>query len=287
MKINSFLQRVTESTLRRIEFRKKALPLSELLEQLALKKERKLNSISKINGIAKNRTFISQLCNKDSINIIAEVKYKSPSQGVISNINDPVGLANGYYQAGAVAISILTEPEYFGGDIENIKRIRKQLPSAILMQKDFIIDEYQIYEAFYYGADIILLIVAVLGSERTRRFLEVARSLGLSALVEVHTEEEMNMALNIINIGTSIIGINNRDLHTLSVSLNVSRRLASMIPEEVLVISESGIESLEEINELRALGYHGFLMGTSLVKNSSPTHFLDQLISNNNLKAVL
>jgi indole-3-glycerol phosphate synthase len=257
----SFLQKIVSITEARVQLRKKALGLSELKARLGLRQ--------------KPLDFRKSFEKKTNIAVIAEVKGASPSQGVIKENLDAVETALAYQKAGAAAISVLTEPEYFGGSLENLSRIRLQIPELPLLQKDFILDEYQIYEAFTHGADAILLMLSVLGEKRAKEFQVLAQSLGLAALVEVHTEEEMQMALR---MKANLIGVNNRNLQTLKVSLEVSRQLASMIPSETVVVSESGLETREQLLELKNLGYHGFLIGTSLMRTPDPGLALGRLI---------
>lgn len=207
--------------------------------------------------------------------IIAETKKKSPSLGALNEGADVAQIANGYAKAGAVAISVLTEPGSFGGSISDFENVRKSNSELVLLQKDFVIDPYQIFEAAAIGADSILLIVALLGKEQTRHFSMIARELGLSVLVEVHTLVELNIALE---IKAPLIGINNRDLHTLQINLDVSRQLIKSVPDDVRIISESGIRSAEEIKELTALGFDGFLIGSSFMGTNDPALGLKKMI---------
>lgn len=258
----SFLRKIVSITEARVQLRKKNLGLSELKDHLSLRQ--------------KPLDFRNSFVMGKTIAIIAEVKGASPSQGVLKANLDAVGTAVAYQDAGATAISVLTEPEYFGGNLENLSRIREQIPNLPLLQKDFILDEFQIYEAMVHGADAILLMLSVLGEARAKEFQQLAQSLGLTALVEVHTEEEMQMALR---MKANLIGVNNRNLQTLKVSLDVSRQLAPMIPAEAVVISESGLENKEQILELKNLGYRGFLIGTSLMRSSNPGLTLRELMA--------
>jgi indole-3-glycerol phosphate synthase len=224
----------------------------------------------------KRNSFLEALKNAHGPVVIAEVKKQSPSLGELNlNIN-PASLAQSYAINGATAVSVLTESQYFKGSLEDLSNVRTLNPQVPLLQKDFIIDEYQIYEAKVLGADCILLIVALLGVKETKRLYDLAIALDLSVLVEIHTEEELHQALS---IKCQLIGINNRNLHTLKISLDVSRELIKHVPKDVFVISESGISTSEEIIELSRLGFHGFLIGSSLMQDTSPGEKLTQLIA--------
>lgn len=211
--------------------------------------------------------LIEQL-KKKGTRIIAEVKFKSPSLGVIRASGDPVSISCDYKKAGAAAISVLTESDYFGGQLETLRSIRQACPETCLLQKDFIVDPYQIVEARYYGANAILLILSLLSVEQARLLHQLATDFGMSSLVEVHDENEMNMALQ---INAQLIGVNNRNLNTMEISLDTSRNLSKYIKNNnsKIFISESGIENREQIVELQALGYSGFLIGSSLMKEST------------------
>jgi indole-3-glycerol phosphate synthase len=212
------------------------------------------------------------------IRVIAEVKFASPSQGTISQSQkqNPVEVATSYLQAGACALSVLTEQDHFHGKPEYLSEIRKAHPQARLLLKDFVLERYQLLEARVLGADAALLIVALLGKDRTVELLSVCRELGLTALVEVHDEEELTIA---VEAGAELIGVNNRNLKTLAISLETSYRLKSLAPKNACLISESGIHTAQEIRSLRSVGFSGFLIGTSLMKTASPGQALAQLIS--------
>lgn len=205
------------------------------------------------------------LSRKDRTNIIAEIKRASPSKGVINANIDVSQLARQYELGGAAAISVLTENEYFGGLLDDLRAVRATVDLPIL-RKDFIVDEFQIFEAAAAGADAVLLIVAALTEENLKNFLRLVHDeLQMDALVEVHTREELETAGL---IGANIVGINNRDLHSLDVSLDVSRRLIEYRPDNALIVTESGISSRDEIDELRQLGFDGFLIGETLMRTS-------------------
>jgi indole-3-glycerol phosphate synthase len=214
---------------------------------------------------------------EDKSGIIAEIKRKSPSKGVINPHVSVERTSIGYMQAGASALSVLTDKNFFGGSNDDLTIARKYNFCPIL-RKDFIIDEYQIVEAKSIGADAILLIAAVLDSERLKSLASLAHSFGLEVLLEVHNEEELQASLD---AGADLIGVNNRDLKTFQLSIEVSKRLADGIPSSVVKVSESGIESVQAILELRKYGYEGFLMGQNFMQHSRPEaackEFIDDL----------
>ena len=200
------------------------------------------------------------------INIIAEFKRQSPSKGAINSGTDPVTMARAYESAGAAAVSILTEEDYFDGSLDDLRAVRSAIRLPIL-RKDFIFDEYQIYESAAAGADALLLIVAVLNDETLVRLRTLTEDeLGMDALVEVHTRDELQRA---INAGARLIGVNNRDLRTFNVSVTTSAELAQVAPAEVILVSESGLQP-EEVRALRAIGYKGFLVGEALMRAADP-----------------
>lgn len=202
----------------------------------------------------------------DKTGIIAEFKRKSPSKGMINAYASVERTSIGYMQAGASALSVLTDKVFFGGSNEDLQVARK-FNFCPIIRKDFMIDEYQVVEAKSIGADAILLIAAVLEPERSRVLADLAHSFGLEVLLEVHDEYELKRNLE---VGADMIGVNNRNLKTFEVSLEVSKRLAPLMPKGVVSVSESGITSPEAILELRQFGYEGFLMGENFMKHSRP-----------------
>lgn len=197
------------------------------------------------------------------ISFICEVKKASPSKGIIAEDFPYLAIAKEYEAAGAAAISVLTEPFYFLGKDRYLQEIAEQVSIPVL-RKDFIVDAYQIYEAKSLGASAVLLICALLEEEQLKEYLAIAHSLGLSALVEVHTEEEAAMA---VRSKAQIIGVNNRNLKTFSVDITTSGRLRKHIPEEVLFVSESGIKTAEEVEWLRKLGTDAVLIGETFMRS--------------------
>jgi len=209
-----------------------------------------------------SRGFGAALSVSGSIRLIAEVKKASPSKGVIRENFDPLVIADAYEQAGASCLSVLTESKFFQGKLEYLEEIRKtvQLP---LLRKDFIVDDYQIHEARAAGADALLLIAACLEQQQIEDYLGIARQVGLDVLVEAHTYKELDRALR---AGAVIVGINNRDLKTFTVSLQTTLDLMRDIPDDRTVVSESGIKSREDVLMLQQAGIDAILVGESLMR---------------------
>jgi len=213
----------------------------------------------------------------DGISIIAEVKKASPSKGLLGPDFDPLKLAKAYAEGGAVAISVLTEVNYFQGSLDYLSRIRElpELEGVPLLRKDFIFDPYQVYEARVYGADAILLIAAILEDREIESLITLARELGMQCLVEVHDEAELARVL----LGSArIIGINNRDLRTFEVDINTTQQLRSLIPADRIVVSESGVSRREDIERLREWGIDAALVGEALVTADDVVARLRELI---------
>ena len=203
--------------------------------------------------------------------VIAEMKRASPSKGVIKEHFDPTKLARAYTEGGAIGLSVLTEEDYFRGSLDDLRTVRAASPLPIL-RKDFIVDEYQIYETAEAGADALLLIVAALNDDQLSNFRHITEEeLSLDALVEVHTVDEMRRAER---CGATLIGINNRNLRTFEVSLKVSVNLAREASAGVLLVSESGLRSGHDLRRLQAFGYGGFLIGELLMRADDPAEAL-------------
>jgi indole-3-glycerol phosphate synthase len=211
--------------------------------------------------------------------VIAEIKRASPSEGDIARDADPVAVAHDYVNHGATMISVLTEPVFFKGDINFLPRLRQHFPETRLLMKDFIVDERQLIQGAAYGADAALLIVALLGATRLDQLYRRAIRLGLTPLVEVHDEAELKIALD---VEASFIGVNNRNLETLAVSLDVSQRLMAARKKWGgkfgVWVSESGITSGTDLKKLRNLGFQGFLIGTPFMKSKNPGELLARFI---------
>lgn len=215
----------------------------------------------------------------DKSGIIAEIKRKSPSKGIINPYVSVERISIGYMQAGASAISVLTDKHFFGGSNEDLTTARK-FNFCPILRKDFTISEYQIIEAKSIGADVILLIAAALDPATVKAFTTLAHSLGLEVLLEVHNKEELE---NNLDAGADLVGVNNRNLKTFELSIEISKSLAPLMPKDVVKVSESGIESPATIVELREYGYEGFLMGQNFMQHSRPEEackeFIDTLKS--------
>lgn len=207
--------------------------------------------------------------------VIAEVKKASPSMGVIRASFDPVAIAESYAAAGATCLSVLTDEKYFQGSGHYLRLVRAAV-GLPLLRKDFIVDEYQIVEARALGADAILLIVAALSDAELAAFTRLAHDLGLDVLVEVHDEAECARALQ---LPLRVIGVNNRNLHDFSVSLDTSRRIKTMLPADYLLVSESGIHTRADIEALQADGIHAFLVGGALMRADDPGVALSALLA--------
>lgn len=241
--------------------KKKLIPLSYLVKSPLL--ERDAFSLSK-NIL-------------DGSGIISEFKRRSPSKQVINHRDSVVEVVSGYEKAGASGISVLTDTKYFGGSLDDLIQARDHL-NIPLLRKEFIIDPYQIYEAKAFGADAILLIAAVLSPEEVILFSQLAHQLDLEVLLEVHNEDELKRsALDDIDL----VGVNNRNLKTFEVSLETSKSLSSMIPDDKVKISESGISSVGSIMTLKQYGFKGFLIGENFMKSEDPgksaTEFIEAL----------
>jgi len=211
------------------------------------------------------RGFGKALSTPDGIRLIAEVKKASPSKGVICSDFDPVGIAQTYEESGAACLSVLTEKKFFQGDLAYLGEIRKAVHLPLL-RKDFIVDEYQIFEARAAGADAILLIAACLERDRMQDYLGIAAGLGLDVLVESHTYKELDKSLH---AGAMLVGINNRDLKTFLVSLQTTLDLLKDIPDDRTVVSESGIKTRDDVTKLQQAGVDAILVGESLMREKN------------------
>ena len=229
----------------------------------------------KLGGCPPVRDFYRTLKPEGNLRIIAEIKRASPSKGVFREDFDPVSIARSYRDGGASALSVLTDEKYFKGSLDYLGNIRSEVDIPLL-RKDFIVDEYQVYESRLYGADALLLIVSSLEKRLLGDLLDLTHSLGMNAIVEVHDEDELSAALD---AGCRIVGINNRDLKTFEVDLSVSRELAKMVPSEIVVVAESGIRDSRDIKRLRESGVHAFLIGETFMKAPSPGLMLNELIA--------
>jgi indole-3-glycerol phosphate synthase len=217
---------------------------------------------------------LAALTRTDRINVIAECKRRSPSKGVLRSDYDPAAIARGYAAAGAAAISVLTEPTFFDGSLEHLQAVRAVVDLPIL-RKDFVVSEYQLLEAKAAGADAVLLIVAALEPADLSRLHARATALGLDALVEVHSVDELGPALD---AGARMVGVNNRNLRTLEVDVRASESVIARMPKDVVAVSESGLRTAADLERLGALGYRAFLIGERFMTAANPGAQLRALI---------
>jgi indole-3-glycerol phosphate synthase len=254
------LDRILEARRAEVDHRKRVLP------ETALKYG--------VKAATPLRDFSAALC-RDGLNVLAELKAASPSRGVIRDPFEPVELAQSLESAGACALSVLTEGEFFRGSLKNLRDARKSIQLPVL-RKDFIFDSWQVWETRANDADSFLLIVSILNDGLLRDLLALGREIGMEPLVEVHAGEELDRALA---AGARIIGVNNRDLKTLTVDVNTSFELIGRIPDDCIAVSESGIRSSSELAKLRAAGFDAFLVGTRLMLSPDPRGALAALLA--------
>lgn len=247
----TILDKIIHNKKREVQLKKTVIPVSQLENTL----------------LFGSRTYsLSKNLRNNLVGIIAEHKRRSPSKSVISNNFSVEEVVIGYQNAGVSGISVLTDGKYFGGSLDDLL-LAKASVNVPLLRKEFIIDEYQILEAKAHGADVILLIAAVLTREEIKQLSEFAHSLGLEVLLEVHNREELDKA---IMPSLDMIGVNNRNLKTFEVSLDFSKELAEHIPNELVKVSESGISNPQDIADLQSYGYQGFLIGENFMKTNNP-----------------
>ncbi len=233
-----------------------------------------IETLMELASKRKHRSLITRIKRNSGTHIIAEMKKASPSAGILRQEYLPVEIAKEYEKSGATALSVLTEPRYFMGKGEHLSLARKAVELPVL-RKDFIFDEYQMYESASWGADVVLLIAAALKEDEMGLLYDKALECGLEVIMEVHAEQELKTALNFKN---AIIGINSRNLKTLETDLKVARTLALKIPRDRLLIAESGIRSRADIESLEQCGYSGFLVGEALMKAGNPGSELAKLL---------
>jgi len=245
-----------------VERLKSEVPVSELQKRID-SQEAPLNLAGALMG--------------DSIRIIAEVKKASPAKGLLRQNFDPVSLANCYVDSGASAISVLTNQDYFQGSIDHLDAVHNavSMKRVPILRKEFIFDPYQLYEARAYGADAVLLIVAMLPQRTLEDLMEISRELWMQCLVEIHDENELKIASE---SGAEIVGINNRDLRTFVTDIEVTERLAPLVPEGKIIVSESGVSSKNDIGKALAAGAHAVLIGEALVTADDPGLVLRNLV---------
>jgi indole-3-glycerol phosphate synthase len=222
--------------------------------------------------------FQTALASPGGYRVIAECKRRSPARGVLREYYDPVAIATAYVEAGAAAISVLTEPTFFDGSLEHLRAVRAAV-AVPLLRKDFVVSDYQLLEAKVSGADAVLLIVAALRPTQLKVLHDHARRLGLDVLVEAHDATELSMA---IDAGARIVGINNRNLRTLQVDLHASETLIARVPADVIAVSESGLKTAADLARLEALGYRAFLVGERFMTAADPGAALTELLGPSN-----
>ena len=254
------LAEIAARTVQRVAEEKAAVPLSEM--------KKRAEALDANTGFPFRKALSG-----DEISFICEVKRASPSKGLIAPDFPYLDIARDYERAGASAISCLTEPFWFKGRDEYLAEISNAVTIPVL-RKDFTVDEYMIYQAKTLGASAVLLICSILSKEQLSEYLGIAHSLGLSALVEAHDEDEVRTALS---VGAGIIGVNNRDLRTFTVDINNSARLRKLVPPEVLFVSESGIKTAADIEALRSNGTNAVLIGETLMRSPDKKAALDEL----------
>ncbi len=253
------LDRIVDYKKKKIEKEKKEMPIDKI--------------ISKVKEFGDTRDFKKSINNGDNLGIITEVKRASPSKGVIRENFDPVSIGIEYDKNKAEAISVLTEDKFFQGKNEYLSEI-KRVTKAPILRKDFIIDPYQIFQSRILGADAILLIAAILSEKKLIEFQNIAKNLGLQCLVEVHDRSELEIVLE---VGSDIIGINNRNLKTFVTDIRMTEELMKFIPKDKTVISESGIKDRKDMIFVKELGVKGVLIGESLMRAESIAEKLSEL----------
>jgi indole-3-glycerol phosphate synthase len=255
----------------------------DILQEIAAAKRLEIAAMKSATSIADlERTVIpaarfsfQRALSRPGNQIIAEIKHKSPSKGVLAENFDVTRLASAYFDGGAAALSILTDKKYFGGDPGYIA-LAKTAAKLPVLYKDFVVDEYQLYHARSVGADAVLLIVRLMTRKSLSDFLARAAKLELDCLVETHSEPEIEIA---VDSGAQIIGVNCRDLSNFSVSLEIAGKLGSQIPTGVIKVAESGISTPGDIRTLREFGYSCFLIGESLMKSPDPVNLLKRMVA--------
>jgi indole-3-glycerol phosphate synthase len=232
------------------------------------------------DGRAKRSSLARALSRETSTNVIAEMKSRSPSKGVLRREFDPVAIADAYVKAGAAALSILTEEDFFGGSLDHLRAVRAGTALPIL-RKDFLFTRSDIEESVAAGADAVLLITAILDDDLLENLIQAASEFGIDPLVEVHSSDELTRA---IRANARLIGVNNRDLRTFSVDLRTSLRLAGEAPANVALVAESGISTAEDVRRLRSAGFDGFLIGEHFMRSDDPGQALSRLLDELDLR---
>ncbi|NMH87892.1 indole-3-glycerol phosphate synthase TrpC [Flavivirga algicola] len=246
----TILDKIVKDKRKEVDLRKSLIPVTQLEQSVLFQRE----TISLAHNLRHSKS-----------GIIAEHKRRSPSKSVINQSLNVQDVAKGYEDAGVCGMSVLTDGKYFGGSLDDLLLARASC-NLPLLRKEFIIDEYQLLEAKAHGADVILLIAAILTREEIKQFSEFAKRLNLDVLLEVHNEEELHKS---VMPTLDMLGVNNRNLKTFEVSLETSKTLSSLIPDDFVKVSESGISNIEAIKELKPYGYQGFLIGENFMKTDN------------------
>jgi indole-3-glycerol phosphate synthase len=262
--MNSILETIAGKTRLRVAQAKESVTLEQIREQAL-----------KIEGVGSGEWGVGfeKALTAPGLSFICEVKKASPSKGIIAEDFPYLQIAREYEAAGAAAISVLTEPDYFLGDPRYLREIAAEVKIPVL-RKDFVVDDYQLYEAKIWGAQAVLLICALSDTDTLARYIKTATQLKLSALVEIHDEVEAEQALS---AGARIVGVNNRDLNTFNVDLGVTARLKKLIPAGIITVTESGIKSPDDIRALKDSGIDAVLIGESLMRAPDKKQFLSEL----------
>lgn len=257
----NILDKITADKRKEVDLKKSLIPINKLEQSILFERQ----TIS-----------LTERLKNSASGIIAEHKRRSPSKATINQNLNVQDVAKGYENAGVCGMSVLTDGKYFGGSLDDLilARASSNLP---LLRKEFIIDQYQIIEAKAYGADVILLIAAILSKEEIKQFSTLAKQLNLDVLLEVHNEEELHKS---IMPSIDMLGVNNRNLKTFEVSLDTSKMLSEMIPNDFVKVSESGISTVEAIKDLKQFGYKGFLIGENFMKTDNPGESATQFTQN-------
>ncbi len=257
----SILEKIVRHKRKELEALKRKKPLESLKREVLRRRFRKIS-------------FEKALKGKRQPAIIAEVKKKSPSGGILRKDFDPIKVAKAYEKGGASALSVLTDRKFFAGSVEILKKIRKTTALPIL-RKDFIIDEYQLWEAKAIGADAILLIAGILSQRQMKKFYALARKLGLDALFEVHSRRELE---RVLPLHPRIVGVNNRDLKTFKVNLDTTKKLARFVKHKAILVSESGIFTHQDLLALKRVGCRAVLVGEGLIREADIAKALKKLL---------
>ena len=267
---------IVAATRRIVAVREEREPLATLRARVIGRADASKSPVSPGGALdARGGRFLAALARRDRINVIAECKRRSPSRGVLRADYEPAAIARSYAEAGAAAVSVLTEPTFFDGALEHLTAVRAAVAVPVL-RKDFIVSEYQVVEAKAAGADAVLLIVAALSPAQLRSLAGCAAEWGMDALVEVHNAEELSAALD---SGAQVIGVNNRNLRTLEVDVKASEDLIAVMPRNVVAVSESGLRTPDDLARLRQLGYRAFLIGERLMAVADPGQALRELLA--------